>query len=192
MIIQDLVLAPEKRNKMTKTLVLAMILAWNTMTVQPAMAQMAPEAECPASATTATQNGWGWPSFEMPSLASITSPLPLSLASFSVNLPSPGSFSEALASGVIDGLTSSIKEIASGAFAAARSDLEKHATWDYKVIDLDNKISAEETQTRLAALGKEKWELVNTLPIGNKTRLILKKPGISLLRAIAPILNRDD
>ncbi len=83
------------------------------------------------------------------------------------------------------------REIASAAFDAARNDLEKHATWHYKVVDLDNTLSASQIEQKLTDLGKETWELVSLTPLAKQTRYYFKKRGISLLRVIAPMFTPD-
>ncbi len=133
---------------------------------------------------------WSWPKINVPSLASISVSLPVSLASLTQALPDKQDFSDALASGVVKGLFS-FREVASAAFDMARDDLEKHATWHYRVVDLQNDAPPEELEKQLTELGKDKWELVSITPLPTKTRFYFKKRGISLLRLLAPVLNPE-
>lgn len=133
---------------------------------------------------------WSWPKINVPSLASISVSLPVSIASLTERLPDKQDFSDALASGVVKGLFS-FREVASAAFDMARDDLDKHATWQYRVVDFQNDAPPEELEKQLTELGKDKWELVSITPLPAKTRFYLKKRGISLLRLLAPVLNPE-
>ncbi len=153
-------------------------------TVTPAGAAE-PASQQPAEESGAS--GWNWPNIKVPSLGSLSVNLPGSLASFSFSMPDRQIISESLASGAI----MAAREIASAAFDAARNDLEKHATWHYKVVDLDNTLSASQIEQKLTDLGKETWELVSLTPLAKQTRYYFKKRGISLLRVIAPMFTPD-
>lgn len=139
---------------------------------------------------TTASGGWSWPKINVPSLSSFSVSLPLNIASLGINLPDSKDFSDALASGVVKGLFS-FREVASAAFDMARDDLDKHSTWQYRVVDLQNDAPAEELEKQLTELGKDKWELVSITPLPAKTRFYFKKRGISLLRLLTPVLNPE-
>ncbi len=134
--------------------------------------------------------GWNWPDIKVPSLGSLSVNLNEGIASLSLGFPDRQMLDESLASGVVAGLAAA-REIASAAFDAARDDLERHATWQYKVVDLENSLSAAEIEQKLTDLGKEKWELLSVTSLPNKTRYYFKKRGMSLLRVIAPMFAPD-
>ena len=139
----------------------------------------------------ATASGsWSWQKINIPALSSFSVSLPLNIASLGIDLPDSQDFSDALASGVFKGLFS-FREVASAAFDMARDDLDKHSTWQYRVVDLENFAAPEELEQKLTELGKEKWELVSITPLPTKTRFYFKKRGISLLRLLAPVFDPE-
>ncbi|HOI91996.1 MAG TPA: hypothetical protein PLK28_15955 [Candidatus Rifleibacterium sp.] len=143
---------------------------------------------CQEQAT--ASSSWSWPKINVPALSSFSVSLPLNIASLGIDLPDSQDFSDALASGVVKGLFS-FREVASAAFDMARDDLDKHSTWQYRVVDLQNDAPAEELEKQLTELGKDKWELVSITPLPTKNRFYFKKRGISLLRLLAPVLNPE-
>lgn len=138
----------------------------------------------------AASGSWSWPKINVPALSSFSVSLPLNIASLGIDLPDSQDFSDALASGVVKGLFS-FRAVASAAFDMARDDLDKHSTWQYRVVDFENSAAPEELEQELTALGKEKWELVSITPLSTKSRFYFKKRGISLLRLLAPVLNPE-
>lgn len=139
---------------------------------------------------TTASGSWSWPKIKVPDLSSFSVSLPLNIASLGINLPDSQDFSDALASGVVKGLVS-FRQVASAAFEMARDDLDKHATWHYRVVDFENAAMPEELEQKLTELGKEKWELVSITPLPTKNRFYFKKRGISLLRLLAPVFDPE-
>jgi len=63
----------------------------------------------------------------------------------------------------------------------ARQDLQRHGTWDYRLVEVSESPSAT-IQTTLNELGAERWECIWIEPRGKTLRLFLKRPVRSYLR----------
>ena len=63
----------------------------------------------------------------------------------------------------------------------ARQDLQRHGTWEYRVVEV-TEMASTYIETTLNELGAERWECIWIQPLGKKQRLVLKRPVQSYLR----------
>lgn len=56
-----------------------------------------------------------------------------------------------------------------------REEVEKLFRWEYRVVDIDANLTADELQKRLTELGNEGWECFSIAPSGHDSRVTCKR-----------------
>ena len=67
---------------------------------------------------------------------------------------------------------------------AAKEEVSKLFTFEYKVAEIDNSASSAQVEALLSGLGRERWECFDSAPLGGKLRFFCKRKPDTVLKYI--------